>query len=160
MKTDAVTSLDRLHDLVIPPSIPWWPLALGWYLILALLGLLMGWLIWRNWKNWRASAYRREALRQLSKLQDAPAIAELLRCTALAIVPRSEIAAKTGSAWADWLDSKCSGDMPLEVHQLLSVDVYNRAGKGQDVSQLHGYAARWISQHRVGNPPTKDIPGE
>lgn len=159
MKTDAA-SLDSLHDLVLPPSVHWWPLAPGWYLILALMGLLVVWYLWRKWKHWRANAYRREALRQLAQLQDAPAVAELLRCTALAIESRSEIAGKTGTEWVDWLDSMCHETMPSGVRQMLSSGVYERADTFQGFDQLHGYTARWISLHQVGFSTSKVIPGE
>lgn len=40
------TSLDRLHDLVLPSSVPWWPPAPGWYGVLGLLVLAVAWLTW------------------------------------------------------------------------------------------------------------------
>ena len=39
---DNATSLDRLHDIALPPSVPWWPPAPGWYavMVIAAIGLL------------------------------------------------------------------------------------------------------------------------
>jgi hypothetical protein len=28
-----LTSLENLYDIVMPPPIPWWPLAPGWYVV-------------------------------------------------------------------------------------------------------------------------------
>lgn len=148
MKADA-TNLDRLHDLVLPASVPWWPLALGWYVLLALLILAVVWISWRYWKRWRANAYRREALRQLKQLQDVPAIALLLRRTALAVAPRSEVAAKTGATWADWLAGQCHESMAPEVKNLLCFGVYGQPGAEQDVRLLRDYAVHWITHHSI-----------
>ena len=148
-------SLDRLHDLTLPPAIGWWPLAPGWYALVILMSLPAGWFLWRGWKNWQANAYRREALHQLTSLQDAVAIAALLRRTALAAAARTEIAGLTGSAWAEWLDRQCLDAMPCRVRQLLSNGIYKQSDAGQDISQLHGYAARWISGHRIVLPPDR-----
>jgi hypothetical protein len=148
MNTDA-TSLDRLHDLVLPASLPWWPPAPGWFFLVALLSLGVGWISWRYWKRWQANAYRREALRQLKQLQDAPAIALLLRRTALAVAPRPEIATKTGSAWVDWLAGQCPESMPPEVKQLLSFGVYGQPDADQDVRVLRNYAVSWITHHSI-----------
>lgn len=155
MNTDAA-SLDRLHDLILPPAVGWWPLAPGWYTVLALLGLLAVWFLWRYWKHWRANAYRREALQHLRQLQDCPAISELLRRTALAVVPRTEIAGKTGPAWADWLADRSHESMSPEVYQMLSLGVYDRSSGQYDISLLHDYAARWISTHQLIIPPAKE----
>jgi hypothetical protein len=159
MKTDA-TSLDRLHDLVLPPLLPWWPRAPGWYVLLALLSLAVVWISWRYWKRWRANAYRREALRQLKQFHDVPAIALLLRRTALAVAPRSEIAAKTGSAWADWLAGQCPESMDPEVKKLLSFGVYGLPGAEQDVRLLRNYAACWITHYSIFNKNLTETPGE
>jgi hypothetical protein len=151
--TEDPTSLDRLHDIVLPPAVPWWPLAPGWYVLLGLLVLATAWLARRSWKRWRANAYRRAALRELAVLQDAPAIAELLRRTALAVAPRTVIAEKTGSAWTDWLVAQSAEAMSPQVRQLLSVGVYGPPVPEQQVSALRDYAARWISSHRQPDHP-------
>ena len=103
MNQDAA-SLDRLHDIVMPPTVPWWPPAPGWYVLAAIiLGLLLV-LVLRLWLRWRATAYRREAIRALDSASDPAAIAALLRRTALAESSRSEIAALHGNAW--WTGSR------------------------------------------------------
>ena len=157
MNTDA-TSLDRLHDLVLPAPLPWWPPAPGWFVLLAQLSLGVGWISWRYWKRWQANAYRREALRQLKQLQDAPAIALLLRRTALAVAPRPEIATKTGSAWVDWLAGLIPESMTPEVKQLLNFGVYGRPDADQDVTALRSYAVRWITHHYVPNKNLTELP--
>jgi len=148
MKPDA-TSLDALHDLVLPPAVPWWPPAPGWYAVLALLVLAAAWLTSRFWKRWRANAYRRAALRELDSLEDAAAIAELLRRTALAIVPRPVVAEKTGTAWTDWLAAQCPETMPDTVRRQLTAGVYGQPAADRAVSALRDYAARWIARHHL-----------
>jgi hypothetical protein len=141
------TSLDNLHDLVIPPSIPWWPPAPGWYVLSALLAVAAAWLAWRSWKRWCANGYRRAALRELAKAQDVTAIAELLRRTVLAIMPRSVVASMSGPDWADWLAAQCSDPMPDPVRTQLTSGVYGRRAAEQEIFALRNYAARWIARH-------------
>ena len=152
--TQAPTSLDRLHEIVLPPAVSWWPPAPGWYVLLGLLILAAAGLAWRFWQRWRANAYRRAALRELTTLRDAPAIAELLRRTALAVAPRTAVVGKTGDAWADWLVAQSAEAMSPEVRQLLSAGVYGPPVQDREVSVLRDYAARWISRHR---PPHHEV---
>lgn len=145
------TSLDRLHDLVLPPAVPWWPLAPGWYLVIALALVAAAWMTHRALKHWQSNAYRREAARELASLESSAAIAELLRRTALAIAPRSEIAEKTGTAWLDWLTAQFPEPMPDTVRTQLTVGVYNPSPAKQEFSALRDYATRWIKFHH--SPP-------
>ena len=146
--TDSATSLERLHNLVLPPDVPWWPLAPGWYAVFALALAAATLLGRRAWKRRQANAYRRDALRELATLRDAPAIAELLRRTALAIAPRPVVAAMTGTAWTNWLAAQSPETLPPEVRRLLSVGVYSHQTTGSDLGALRDYAARWIVRHR------------
>ncbi|WP_193215026.1 DUF4381 domain-containing protein [Luteolibacter marinus] len=140
-------SLDRMHDLALPPQVPWWPLAPGWYVVIALLLVLALLLAHRIWSHWRRNAYRRAALHQLATCGDSPAVAELLRRTALAIVPRSEVAAKSGSDWTDWLDTCAPATMPAAVKEHLITGPY--AAPVPVTPELLGYARDWIRHHRL-----------
>lgn len=159
MNTDAA-SLDRLHDIVLPPAVSWWPLAPGWYVIFILLVLTIAYLGWRLWKKRKANAYRRAALQELTEMKDASSIAELLRRTALAVVPRSAVAEKSGPAWADWLAGQCPDPMVQEVHQLLGGGVYSRSAKEQNIGPLRDYAACWIAHHHILSNPFREKIGE
>jgi hypothetical protein len=145
---EAATSLDRLHGIVLPPEVAWWPLAPGWYVVGGILAIFILFFVHRSWKHWRADAYRRAALRELASAKDAATIAELLRRTALAAAPRPVIATKTGAAWLDWLDSQCRETMPDTVREQLTVGVYRRPTEDCEVAELREYAALWIRHHR------------
>jgi hypothetical protein len=145
---EAATSLDRLHDIVLPPDVPWWPLAPGWYGLLAVALVLLCWLTFRHWQSWRANAYRRAALRELAATNNAAGVAEILRRTALVIAPRADVAHKTGNDWLNWLESRGGGVLSAEIREDLTRGVYARTTDERDISRLRDYAARWISSHR------------
>ena len=104
-----------LRGLHLPEPVGWWPLAPGWWLLIAVLVVASALLI-RTWLQRRArSAARRRALRQLEESRSAYAyhgnpvtlgaeVSELLRRTMLAYAPRAEVAGLTGDAWLAWLD--------------------------------------------------------
>jgi len=146
---DSAISLDRLHDIVLPPEVPWWPLAPGWYVVLCILVVLILVLAQRAWQRHRANAYRRAALRELAFAQDVPLIAELLRRTALAVAPREEIAAMTGNAWLDWLAAQSPEAIPDTVRDLLTTGVYDPRGLDHELAPLRNFAARWIARHQA-----------
>src|SRR5262245_53317744 len=114
MNTDP-TSLNRLHDIVAPSPVPWWPPAPGWYWVLGFLLIVLLVLILALFLRWQRNRYRREALEiwkaEFGQLSDpnsrAPSIVrltELLKRTALSAFPRDEVAGLTGAAWFSFLD--------------------------------------------------------
>jgi hypothetical protein len=153
---DSSTSLDRLHDLVLPPAVPWWPLATGWYVVMGIILVFLLILTYRTWKSWKANAYRRAALSQLAETKDALAIAELLRCTALAVAPRHVIAEKTDMAWTNWLMAQCPEAMPDAVRTQLTAGIYDQLAEDADIRALREYAACWIKGHH--RPMVPDHP--
>ena len=146
---EAATSLDRLHNIVLPPEVSWWPLAPGWYVVGGILLLVVIVLIYRARNRWLANAYRRAALLELASVDDTAGIAELLRRTALANTSRTVIAAKTGATWLDWLESQCRKSMPETVREQLTSGVYSRHVKPDELGELRDYAAYWIRRHQI-----------
>lgn len=145
---DPATNLDRLHGLAMPPEVPWWPLAPGWYVVIAIILIAASMLAFRAWKKWRANAYRREALGALDAASDPPAIAEILKRTALAIAPRDVIAAKSGTAWLDWLETMSPTPLSENIRTQLTTGIYQRSPGSSDIFALRIFAAAWIKFHQ------------
>lgn len=104
-----------LRDLHLPEVGGWWPLAPGWWVLIALVAVAAGWLLWKQFRRWQANAARRNALRQVALIRrefnegaDAALLgkqlSELLRRGMLAYAPRGEVAGLTGDNWLHWLD--------------------------------------------------------
>ena len=109
-----------LRDLQLPETVGWWPLAPGWWVLIALFIVGFAYLAWRWSRAWRFNAPRRYALRELARLEAAylehrnpvtlgKQLSELLRRGMLAYAPRADVAGLTGDAWLAWLDQ----GMPL-----------------------------------------------
>lgn len=104
-----------LRDLHLPGAIGIWPLAPGWWVVIAVALLLAGFGLRYLWRSYRQGASRRIALRGLGRLHAdyrnhgdpvafASQVSELLRRAMLAYSRRAEVAGLTGQAWLDWLD--------------------------------------------------------
>ena len=104
-----------LRDLHLPADIGWWPLAPGWWLLLAIAGCGLCWMLFSAFKKWRANRPRRAALKQLEAISRdfasdndlasfSKQLSELLRRALLAYAPRDEVAGLTGEPWLEWLD--------------------------------------------------------
>ena len=155
------TSLDLLNDIVVPPEVSWWPVAPGWYVFGAALGLAFLALAWRAWKKWKQNQYRRLALQELALIRasndgdDGDAlgrIPSLLKRTALSAWPRHLVASLSGADWHQFLDrTGGGGDFGSGAGQLL-----DRLSYGSDPS-VHASAAErqtvlkaaehWIRRH-------------
>ena len=109
-----------LRDLHLPEAIGWWPLAPGWWIVLAIAAVALAYLSLRLYRRWQFLAPRRYALQELARFEAEylehrnPAtlgkqLSELLRRGMLAYTPRDEVAGLTGEAWLTWLDD----GMPL-----------------------------------------------
>lgn len=161
------TSLDRLHDIVPPPSVPWWPPAPAWYWVLGLLCIaIVVWLL-RAFMHWQRNRYRREALAELAKhesaLRDASqrgdaltALAELLKRTAITAFPRADVASLTGATWDGFLDrTAAKKSFAQGSGSLLEASAYDpRSTSSVDelkALELAHQVRDWIARHRVEN---------
>lgn len=109
-----------LRDLHLPEAIGWWPLAPGWWMLMALAVFGLLYLLYRAWLRWRSNRPRRIALRELKKLRSdyrhgmdaislSKQLSQLLRRAMLAYVSRDEVAGLTGQSWLEWLDRGLEG---------------------------------------------------
>lgn len=150
---DQVSSLQNLRDIVVPPPAPWWPLAPGWNILGAFALILLLYVLFRWRASWRASAYRREALALLETSSDSLEIAKVLKRTALAAAPRTEVASLTGSEWCDWLEQTSSHALPPSLRETLSEGVFSQSPS--DPGEFRTYAITWVKTHQPLATPNK-----
>jgi Domain of unknown function (DUF4381) len=154
---------------VVPPPVPWWPPAPGWFVVGGVLLVLSFWGAWRAWKRWKAAVYRRAALaewRQLTTQASDPALREaalqalpeLVKRTALAAFPRDEVASLSGMEWLRFLDRTGRTDAFTRGRgQLLSELAYDRRLSARldaaAVDEVFAAARRWIDGHSTAMAP-------
>ena len=108
--------LAGLRDYHLPEAVSWWPLAPGWWLLLALLLLLALALAWWLLRLRRCRAAARQAADELRALRvalseqpDSAAfirgLSRLLRRYAITAFPGEAAAALTGEDWLAFLDA-------------------------------------------------------
>ncbi|MEM9365202.1 MAG: DUF4381 domain-containing protein [Planctomycetota bacterium] len=102
-------SLDRMVDIVTLPPVRWWPPAVGWYFIAALLVLWIGVGTTRAVKRYRSNAYRRQALRELDQIHtgDFASLSSLMKRVALVSFPSETVAGLVGMPWIDFIGRTC-----------------------------------------------------
>jgi hypothetical protein len=159
------TSLDRLHDIVIPSAAPWWPPAPAWYWVLGFFSVVAVVALLLAFHRRQRSRYRREALTELLRLESAledratrsaalRALAELLKRAAVTAFPREQVAGLSGPAWFEFLDRTgrttrfSAGDGAV-----LDAAVYDKrtaaALDDPKITDLISLVRRWLKHHRA-----------
>lgn len=152
-------SLDNLRDLVVPPSVPWWPPAPGWWGLFALVALAVVVFAWRRGRAWHADAYRRVARRELRAATSAVEVAEILKRTVLVAYPRAEVAALSGSEWCRWLAEQLGKPLPVRIVDALTAGVFSRQSDAQ-MPDLRTFAYEWVQSHRRPTPQRSPADGD
>lgn len=162
MNTNAA-SLDRLHDIIVPAPVPWWPPAPGWYWVIAVVAIVLVAALIKGILRWQHNRYRREALAELGRLEcqlkhaDARpatllALSELLKRTALSAFSREEVASLSGTKWYAFLDR--AGNTKVFGNGLGAIlgDAINdprtsAALNEQSIQELTQAIRHWIKHH-------------
>jgi Ca-activated chloride channel family protein len=151
-----------IDEILIPEAISWWPSTPGWQVLGVIIVLLLiaratRW-VKHRWRN----RYRRQALRQLERLQQqaggqlqdvVTVLPYYIKLTALQAYPRADVASLSGPDWLAFLDAHYSGPS-FAGHMgknLLSVSYLPREQwqlNDTDCHRLIEMSRRWIASHR------------
>lgn len=151
-----------IDEVILPDTIAWLPTAPGWQVLGAITLVFILLQVFRSARRWWRNRYRRDALHQLSLVQQQ-ASSELydivamlpyyLKVTALQAYPRQEVASLSGDNWLMFLDAHYSGP-PFATgigEKLVSVAYLPReqwALSEQQSDTLIRMSRKWIAEHR------------
>ena len=147
-------ALGDFNEVVSPPAIDWLPQTPGWYVVAAVLGLVLLRRLWRALLHWQRNRYRGEAERRLARLaldHDLPVrVNEILKLSAMAAFSRQQVASLSGPEWPGFLNAMC--DTPpfdAAACEWLALGVYREdVADSAAAQQLVASARRWVSAHR------------
>ncbi|MFZ1725554.1 MAG: DUF4381 domain-containing protein [Albidovulum sp.] len=150
--------LAKLHDIRLPEPIGWWPLAPGWWALLALGSITVLTVVVLEYRRRRTVRYA--ALRELdglkARLSRAPAapdvvtdLAVLLRRVVLSGPEARKFAAASGPVWVAELGQGPDG-LSVPVAELLANAPYAPPGTphaAQELRMALSEAETWIRRH-------------
>ncbi len=115
--------LNQMADIRSIDNVSWWPLAIGWWLILIIIILIIGsTLSWHFYCAYKHSQWQFFIKQELLKLEKAPhqqnmaKLSEILRKITLQKFPRYKCASLTDKAWLKWLSQHDPNKFNWEQH--------------------------------------------
>jgi hypothetical protein len=151
-----------LRDIHGLDTIPWWPLATGWWYLIAVAGLLLlgvvirYWMIYTGvWLGWRGDARRqlrelRKDLRRDDPREIAGRLSELLRRIAMARSGRKVAAGLTGGRWLQWLNEHDDSRFDWERHGQILLTAASRWVEVKDPAPRRESPVQWLKQQLNG----------
>jgi hypothetical protein len=151
--------LEQLHDIEGLDAISFWPLALGWWILIAVLAISSTLIIWylvralafkRSWKNdtIKKLALLENNLTDSTARETVIALSEYLRRIALRRFSRKECASLMGNSWLKWLDKHDSKGFNWEQKGRLLIDVpytpKNYKLPSEQVKELIHAVRNWV----------------
>ena len=149
-------SLDLMHDILVPPAISFWPLASGWYLVLALLLAFVLHKAFQMYRVYQSNLYRREALAELVHLKSsvenekAALLLGLMKRVALQHFGRDKVAALSHDAWWDFMESHSKVKIEGTLRKYTQSILYDANAKhdSKQIQKLESITATWIKTHQ------------
>lgn len=155
-KTIAETSLDNLHDIILPDAIGFFPPAPGWTIVVLLLLALLFHLALQRYKYYKKSEYRREALKESvlytkESKEHTIALLSLAKRVGIAAYGRKEVAKLSANSWWDFMENhskvKVNSDLREEIDTLLYDASYTMNSALHD--NVRESVSLWIKTHKV-----------
>ncbi|MDH5517440.1 MAG: DUF4381 domain-containing protein [Gammaproteobacteria bacterium] len=161
-----------LKDIHLPDTVSWWPPAVGYWLILGLIVLLiLCYFAIKFLTNRRR--IKKQALAEFKKIHKTyqsdrdqkkllKAVSVLLRRAAISCYPRSDCASLTGNDWLTWLDQQLpakSTTFSDGPGYLLTEFIYSNSVNTDDLDALLSVSRQWLNQLPAPakhHPPTSE----
>jgi len=147
--------LANLRDIHLPEAISWWPLAPGWWILIALLSIASIFACMALFKHHQTRLYRRQAMQHLQEIKHLQGqeqlieLFKLLKRTAISAYPEQTIANLKPRALVGYLQDTCKKPIFVHIPDDLETMLYaEQAAVPEDfLSSAMVWAKVWIEQH-------------
>lgn len=155
-QTLAKASLDHLHDIIAPDAVGFFPLAPGWYILIALFLSLLFHFGYQKYKIYEREQYKRDAEEELEGLNDKNrantiALLGLAKRVGIAAYGRETIVPLQGEAWWDFIESHSRALVDSDIRGSIERLLYEE-GVAFDACVFDAVflmVSRWIETHKV-----------
>lgn len=165
---DSEELLAQLADIHLPEPVSYWPPAIGWWILAAIVLVLLALLLRRLAQIRRQQKIRAYALAELERCYDSfsqadPAVLDqsrlsyvnqfntVLRRVALVHCPQANVASLDGAAWVDFIRQK--GESSLMTDEIAAALQYGRFQThcDVDVDAMQDFGRQWIESLYKGS---------
>jgi ABC-type nickel/cobalt efflux system permease component RcnA len=147
-----------LRDIHLPDAITWWPPAIGWWLLLAVI-IVAAFGCWLLYKKLTKKTAVKTATALLMSIKQAENTDELetlkqlsacVRRVSISVNSRSEVASLTGKEWLNYLDQSVEGTpFSTGVGQYLSDALYRKkAPEELEIGALIELCEHWLKRQK------------
>lgn len=126
-QTPAENPLDQLRDIHLPDQIDQFPYAPGWWILLALFLITLGYYLFLVYRKQKALRLLKPAKAEISKLKNLPdnrlnahsiaQLSALLKRVCLIYFPRKTVASLNGHRWLNFLNDRARLNNPRKNNQ-------------------------------------------
>lgn len=153
------TSLDLMHDIIVPPAVSFWPLAPGWYVLSLLLLTYSLYLGLKLRAKYRANRYRREAMQELVSLAKSEGAGEierllkLMKRVALQHFGRERVASLSDTLWWEFVEKHSNVKIDNALRTLSQEVLYSSDVEvaNESVEKMRVLTKLWINTHGVSD---------
>lgn len=148
--------LAQMSDIALPEPVSWWPLAIGWWVIGALILTILIALIHLQLKRLAENRYRALALTELNaqfshwQAQDDDKVYITSANNLLKRVVRSfnpSLINQHSDAWVNALNTYSKTEFSQEARYALAKQCYQECVDA-DIPTLHNELSQWLKQHK------------
>lgn len=157
--------LAQLKDIHTPQTVDWWPLAWGWWALLAIAVVVLCIVMMTIYRRFRFNRARREAI-AVHKMLDLdcqyPAKAnQLLKRVSLHYFGKEQSAAAYGESWQRFLlgclSSKQQSNTASGINLLAQFTYQAQPLNADQISEIHRAVSIWLQHARLKHPPHMEV---
>ena len=145
-----------INTVIEPVRVSYWPLQPGWYLLIAIVLILLLLMVWKRYKRWLKDAYKREAIKSIQTLSNDKdfffQLNQIIKAVAIKSYGREKVASLAGKEWTTFLQkSEETVVFSSNILKSLESQQYQKRENQTENSVIDMYkleSIKWIKKHK------------